>query len=255
MIELQSTQLPKKYKILLIGDSCIDEYIYGTCDRISPEAPVPILRYSTSIKKEGMAANVKNNLLAFGHDVQFITNREQITKTRFIDEKTNTHVLRMDNEVDIAPIDILPDNINQYDALVISDYNKGFLLDNYLIKLRQSFNGPIFVDTKKRNLDIFDGCYVKINNAEYELAKTYTDNIIITTGKTGAKYKNKIYPSVPVNVYDVCGAGDTFLAALVHSYITTNNIDIAIHYANKAAAIAIQHMGVYVLTNEDIGSL
>jgi bifunctional ADP-heptose synthase (sugar kinase/adenylyltransferase) len=242
-------------KILLIGDSCIDQYIYGTCDRISPEAPVPILRYSRSITKEGMAANVKNNLLAFGHSVDFITNTQQITKTRFIDEKTNSHILRMDDEVEIEPLTTLPDNINQYDVVVISDYNKGFLVDEYLIKLREMFSGTIFVDTKKRNLDIFDGCYVKINNAEYEAAKTYTDDIIITMGRVGAKYKDKVYPSVPVSVYDVCGAGDTFLAALAHSYITTNDIDISINYANKAASIAIQHMGVYVLTQEDIKTL
>jgi D-glycero-beta-D-manno-heptose-7-phosphate kinase len=45
----------KPYKILLIGDSCIDEYVYGTCERLNPEAPVPILKFNRKESKSGMA--------------------------------------------------------------------------------------------------------------------------------------------------------------------------------------------------------
>jgi len=51
----------KPFQILLIGDSCIDEYQYGTVDRISPEAPVPIFKYLRSEEKPGMVYNVRNN--------------------------------------------------------------------------------------------------------------------------------------------------------------------------------------------------
>ncbi len=64
MKDLTDTHQQKKFKILLIGDSCIDEYYYGTCERLNPEAPVPILKITNWSVKQGMAANVKNNLEA-----------------------------------------------------------------------------------------------------------------------------------------------------------------------------------------------
>lgn len=52
----------KQYKVLLIGDSCLDEYVYGTCERLNPEAPVPILKYQRKEIRQGMAWNVRENL-------------------------------------------------------------------------------------------------------------------------------------------------------------------------------------------------
>ena len=52
----------KQLKILLIGDSCTDEYVYGTCERLNPEAPVPILKFNKKITTKGMAWNVRKNL-------------------------------------------------------------------------------------------------------------------------------------------------------------------------------------------------
>ena len=68
-------------KVLLLGDSCEDEYIYGNCDRISPEAPVPVMRLGRVETKSGMASNVCLNLQAFSLDITFLTNTEKITKT------------------------------------------------------------------------------------------------------------------------------------------------------------------------------
>ena len=97
---------------MLIGDSCIDKYIYGTCDRISPEAPVPILRYEREEYREGMALNVKNNLESFGIDPLFITNPEKIIKTRFVDSKSNQQIFRLDeeSEVECLGYDLPQDN-------------------------------------------------------------------------------------------------------------------------------------------------
>ena len=89
-------QPPKQFKVLLIGDSCQDIYHFGTCDRISPEAPVLILKENKIETKAGMAANVKENLTSFGFLVDFITNEEVIKKHRYIDEKTKHHLLRVD---------------------------------------------------------------------------------------------------------------------------------------------------------------
>ena len=81
----------KSLKILIIGDSCTDMYNYGTCDRISPEAPVPVLRTTFREEKPGMALNVQKNLEAMGHETMIITNTEKIVKERFVDQRTMQH--------------------------------------------------------------------------------------------------------------------------------------------------------------------
>ena len=68
---------PKQFKVLLIGDSCEDEYIYGSCNRISPEAPVPVMNFSRLETKSGMAGNVCLNLQSFEMDITFLTNSEK----------------------------------------------------------------------------------------------------------------------------------------------------------------------------------
>jgi D-beta-D-heptose 7-phosphate kinase/D-beta-D-heptose 1-phosphate adenosyltransferase len=88
----------KKHKILLIGDSCIDEYHYGICDRLSPEAPVPVVSIKRSETKPGMAANVYENLIALGCDVDFITSDIKSIKRRYIDERSRQHMIRIDED-------------------------------------------------------------------------------------------------------------------------------------------------------------
>tara|TARA_B100000287_G_C20417300_1_gene696044 strand:+ start:66 stop:794 length:729 start_codon:yes stop_codon:yes gene_type:complete len=239
-------------KILLIGDSCIDKYVYGDAKRLSPEAPVPVLNYIRTTKTEGMAWNVFNNLNAFGAEVDMITQEEEIVKTRYIDKKSNQQILRVDEEYEVEELKFEKPEDN-YDALVISDYNKGFITQEKLFEIVYSFQGPVFVDTKKQ--EIPHGCFTKVNDIEYENLKTPTDNLIITRGGKGAEYQGKLYPAEKVNVFDVAGAGDTFLAALVVGYIQTKSIETAIPYANKAAAIAVSHAGTYVLTKEDINEI
>ena len=89
---------PTPYNVLLIGDSCTDEYVYGTCERLNPEAPVPILKFNRKETNDGMAMNVRKNLMSFGMKVYVLTNEERITKTRYIDERSNQHILRVDDE-------------------------------------------------------------------------------------------------------------------------------------------------------------
>ena len=239
-------------KILLIGDSCIDKYVYGDAKRLSPEAPVPVLNYIRSVSTEGMAWNVFNNLNAFGAEVDMITQEEEIVKTRYIDKKSNQQILRVDEEYEVEELKFEKPEDN-YDALVISDYNKGFITQEKLFEIVYSFQGPVFVDTKKQ--EIPHGCFTKVNDIEYENLKTPTDRLIITRGGKGAEYQGKLYPAEKVNVFDVAGAGDTFLAALVVGYIQSKSIQTAIPLANKAAAIAVSHAGTYVLTKEDIDEI
>ena len=83
-----NTQQQKKFNILLVGDNCLDVYQYGTIERISPEAPVPVVKYSYTKKLPGMAGNVYENFIMLGCEVSYFHN-ETSTKTRIIDEKSN----------------------------------------------------------------------------------------------------------------------------------------------------------------------
>ena len=91
-------------KVLLVGDKCIDEYWYGSVDRISPEAPVPIFKFKRKEIKEGMASNVKANLLALGCEVVDCL-ADESNKIRLIDLRSNQHMLRVDNDVTAQPLE------------------------------------------------------------------------------------------------------------------------------------------------------
>jgi bifunctional ADP-heptose synthase (sugar kinase/adenylyltransferase) len=136
--------------------------------------------------------------------------------------------------------------------VVVSDYNKGSVEYETIDDIRANFAGPIFVDTKKTDLARLDGCYVKINRMEYEAAKTFPTELIVTLGKDGVRYKGHEISTPPVEAFDVCGAGDTFLAALACEYIQSKEILKAINFAVKAASVTIQHVGVYSPTLEEI---
>jgi bifunctional ADP-heptose synthase (sugar kinase/adenylyltransferase) len=250
-------QQQRQDKVLLLGETCTDEYLYGDVERISPEAPVPILKYHTTEKTLGMSANVKANLESFGIFVNHITNKKSILKTRIVDKSSNQQLLRIDDEGTIDPLRVSEVKAAflhmQYDAVVISDYNKGYLTDNDLEVFCQNFPGPVFIDTKKTSLFSCPNVFFKINQKEFDrlLKKPNKENLIVTMGERGASYNDYIYPSQKVNVFDVVGAGDTFLAGLVYAYLATGDITKAIPVANKASAIAVQHYGCYTLTKEE----
>jgi len=264
------TQQQKYYKILLIGDSCEDVYHYGICERISPEAAVPIMKELRTEIMPGMSANVKANLSAFGLKVDHITNEKKIQKHRFIDERYNQHLLRYDtgeqnllsplslNELRMQFQSLDIDLDTHYDAVIISDYDKGFLTKDECSRICIQFKDiPIFVDTKKNNLTCFNNCVIKINEKEYKNIKEnpIDSEFVVTLGDRGALYKKKLFPTEPIEVFDVCGAGDVFLAALVHGFLTTNCIEKSITMANKYASLSVSKMGTYVLTKEDIDGL
>ena len=126
-----------------------------------------------------------------------------------------------------------------------------------MFELAEWFDGPVFIDSKKTNLPV-DHAYIKINDDEYsKLDKKLKNspNLIVTKGAQGVDYQGKNYPAVGVSVFDVCGAGDTFLSALVYFYLLYGKIETAIPYANKAAAIAVTHFGTYVLSERDVNEI
>jgi D-beta-D-heptose 7-phosphate kinase/D-beta-D-heptose 1-phosphate adenosyltransferase len=245
----QNIQQQKSFKILLIGDDCNDIYTYGYVRRISPEAPVPVFEPHYTIHKDGMAGNVRKNLEALGCDVTFLKDKDRVSeKNRLIDERTKQQLLRVDRDVESNPITFETAIPPVYDAIVISDYNKGTVTYELIEELVKEVNVPIFVDTKKTDLARLNGCYVKINALEKSRATSLPDldHLIVTHGGDGAEWSKWIFPAEIVgDVTDVCGAGDTFLAALVYKFLETNKMSDAVKFANKASAITVQHIGVY----------
>ena len=239
-------------KILVVGDSCIDVFRYGEVNRLAPEAPVPVIKPDKETSNPGMAGNVVANLKALGADVDFVTNETEIRKVRYVCSKYNHMLLRVDENDTCEPFNIGSLYLNKYDAVVISDYCKGFLSEEDIKTISQFYQSTIFLDTKKvlgdwaHNVD-----FIKINSVEYNKSKEQVDNdpilqskTIITRGKYGCNYQGKNYPTQEVPVKDVSGAGDTFLAGLVVEYTRTQDIDKAIKFAQDCTTIVVQKTGV-----------
>jgi bifunctional ADP-heptose synthase (sugar kinase/adenylyltransferase) len=239
-------------KILVIGDSCTDIYHYGKCTRLAPEGPVPVFMITRTETNGGMAKNVYENILSLKNECDLITNSENITKMRYVEEKKNHLFLRVDShERKVARI-IGIENINFsiYDCIIISDYDHGFLTESDIEYITSKSNGVVFLDTKKK-LGLWCSAvnFIKINEHEYEktkdsLSNIFEEKLIVTLGEKGCKYKNKLFSVIPVEVKDMEGAGDTFLSALAHDYIRTKDIYSSIELANKYATIVVQHKGV-----------
>ena len=248
----QNIQAPKKFKILLIGDKGVDIYTYGRVNRISPEAPVPIFNPSRHISKPGMADNVRANLEALGCEVSFL-HGEVSEKERLIDERSKQQIIRIDRDIISTPITFETDIPKVYDAIVVSDYNKGTISYELIEELIET-GIPVFVDTKKTDLKRMQGAWVKINELEYSKIKSECTGLIVTKGSNGAeaKWHDIKELAVEVEVADITGAGDTFLAALAYNYLTTQNLQKAIAFANKASSITVQHVGVYAPQLEEI---
>ena len=239
-------------KILVIGDSCTDIFRYGRVTRIAPEAPIPIIVPERETSNPGMAGNVVANLKALGAEVDFVTNTTEIRKIRYVCSKYNHLLLRVDENDTCEPFNIGSLYLNKYDAIIISDYCKGFLSEEDIKQISQLYQSVIFLDTKKilgewaHNID-----FIKINYHEYERNKEILKNdfllknkTIVTRGKYGCDYQDKNYPTIDVPVKDVSGAGDTFLAGLVIEYSRSKDINKAIQFAQECTTIVVQKSGV-----------
>jgi D-beta-D-heptose 7-phosphate kinase/D-beta-D-heptose 1-phosphate adenosyltransferase len=252
MTESKNTQAQKSFNVLLIGDNCRDIYQYGTIDRLSPEAPVPVFVPTYTETRDGMAGNVFNNLEALGCHVNYL-HGETSTKTRLIDQRSKQQIVRIDNDIESTAVTFDTEIPLVYDAVVISDYGKG-TVSYELIEEMIALSIPVFIDTKKTDLQRFQGAWVKINELEYSRITSECTGLIVTRGANGASVIHYgIECSAPkVEVADVTGAGDTFLSALVYCYLNTGSIEQAVEFAIKASAITVQHIGVYAPTLQEL---
>lgn len=243
-------------KILVIGESCIDVFTYGDCKRLSPEAPVPVMSDITRKMNVGMAGNVKGNLevMSNGYYIECICQAEVIVKTRYIDRKTNHMFLRVDEGeygtmMQFRLTEAVIEQIKEADAVVVSDYDKGFLTEDLLQQIAEHARFAVLDSKKKLHPDtIMAYDFVKLNELEWERNKTNNRQLllkmIVTLGPKGAKYMGTLYPTEPKETIDVSGAGDTFLAAFATKYLETNDVNISITFANKMSAIVVSKRGV-----------
>lgn len=241
-------------KILVVGELCEDNFIYGECKRLCPEAPVPVLNPIQTIQNPGMSGNVVQNLRALDENcnIEHWYQSERVLKTRFVDIKTNHMFLRLDDgESLISPMTHSQERlstINNFDIVVVSDYNKGFLEDEWLKYLGKFAKLSILDSKRKLTKEIVESfSFVKLNEKEANNNSDLRDcqNIIVTLGEKGAKYNNVIYESPnPRETIDVSGAGDTFTASFILEYFKTKNIEKSIIYANLKSSIVVSKRGV-----------
>lgn len=245
-------------KILVIGELCRDVFVYGETKRLSPEAPIPIFIPTHTKKNDGMGGNVVNNLKAIGStqdiEIEHIHQQEIITKTRYVDDKTNHMFLRVDEgDENITPLLITTElykKISQNDVVIVSDYNKGFLSNEALCEIGKRSKFSI-IDTKRNVTADFMQYFnfVKVNEDEFNrnqnLLIDYLPKTLITLGRDGVRYMDKRIPSpAPKDTIDVSGAGDTFTAAFVINYMKTNDIKDSIYHANLMSSIVVSKRGV-----------
>jgi bifunctional ADP-heptose synthase (sugar kinase/adenylyltransferase) len=249
-------------KVLVVGDSCQDIFIYGDIERISPEAPVPVFVPTKTEKNDGMGRNVSNNVESLEMNISTITNKNGIVKKRYVDNRSGQMVLRVDEHdycerIDKKVLETIRNNkckphfndVTKVDAIIISDYCKGFLEEEDIQFICEN-NDNVFVDTKKQLGNFIQSAnFIKINELEYKknhevLSDGFEDKLIVTLGSKGCRYRNTIFSVPEVPVRDVSGAGDTFLAGLVRGYLDTGDIVEGIKFAQRCTTLVVQKHGV-----------
>lgn len=297
----------KNPRILVVGDLMVDHYIWGESTRISPEAPVQIVDVKDENNRLGGACNVANNLSSLGAEVELCgvighddtgdwlikkldslgigiqhilmdENRPTTKKSRVI--IGNHQVLRVDREVKEVLSQEMQDKIfsslefkiRDFDAVVLSDYNKGVLsqeLVQKFIALARSENKPILCDPKGKDFTKYRGATLLTPNKKEAQLATGIDIVdantlenvakkikndcslalsLITLSEDGigildANDKICIIPTVAKEVFDVTGAGDTVIAALAFCLAQKVEINEACRFANAAAAVVVSKVG------------
>ena len=301
-------------RILIIGDLMLDHYVWGSVERISPEAPVQILKITRENNRLGGASNVALNLISLGakahicgivgddidgkHIIKLLdsagVNRDllcvksdfqSIKKTRFI--ASNQQVLRVDREsvemsLDSQILAKIDDFIEQFSAIILSDYGKGALgvdFTKQIIALANKKNIPILCDPKGDDyskyanatlltpnkkeaqiatnirIDSADSLLSALKKLKNDYNLTYA---LITLSEDGmAIYDSKLtqIPTLAKEVYDVTGAGDTVISALAFGLCNGMDIYGSAKFANAAAAVVVGKIGSAQATRAEILSI
>lgn len=292
-------------KYLIIGDSIVDRYVYGFISRQSPEDPsIPVVDFVEEEYMLGGCLNVAANIKSLSHkfkddvyvssvmsdftanllknkgifyDLLVLNSKarphdREMVKTRIVHSETHKQLLRIDNRLRFSSGDVARyknkcsfyEGID-FDAIIVSDYNKG-LIDDFILQKLKQFKGPIFIDTKKQDLSLWndlENCFIKLNNHEYEKSSKITRHpLIVTKGPNGAElhwqkpptrgWITTSFPTEAVEKADVIGAGDSFLAGLVVSYMETQDLHKSVEFANKVASISVKKFGTCEVRRDEV---
>ena len=273
----------KDINILVAGDIMLDKYLCGDVERISPEAPVPVVKITKEYSTLGGCGNVVRNLREIGVQVTcisaigndeagsivlkeltnlnvdkklIVTEKVTTQKTRIIANMSNTQMLRIDEE-DIKYVNSDSVKIDgTYDIIIVSDYNKGMITSGLMYELR-ALNVPIIVDPKPENMWMYNDVFmITPNKKEYDSMCLSTNHlfsqniryILKTLGKDGMEIQefgksNISIPAIPIDVYDVTGAGDVVISIVAVCIAKGLEVSVAIKIANKCAGLAVTQSG------------
>ena len=179
---------------------------------------------------------------------------EIITKTRFVEKKSNHMFLRLDDgESNISKVELIDERVEElsnFNIVIVSDYDKGFMTNDDLLTIGKNSKMSILDSKRKLSKEIVSGfTFVKLNEKESLQNSDLLEckNILVTLGSKGTKFNDEVYPSPnPQETIDVSGAGDTFTSAFILKYLETGDIKTSIIYANEMASIVVSKRGVVV---------
>ena len=240
-------------QIQIIGESCLDVFVYCESLRLAPDLPVPILQEIHTETNPGMAANVERNIKSRSISTELITNEnwDTVVKTRYIHDRSNHMFFRVDTPHNIPRINFEVVNFNS-EVIIISDYNKGYLAESDIEYICSS-HPLVFLDTKKILGPWAEkAAFIKINDYEFKnsqefLTEKLEKKIIHTRGADGCDFLGKNFPVERYDIRDTSGAGDSFMAALVVEFLKKSDIEKSIVAANIAASKVVRTRGVGII--------
>ncbi len=299
-------------KVLVIGDIIIDHFLWGTATRISPEAPVPVVNVQREELLLGGSANVLRNIVSLGGKgalcgiigddamgkkaVELVEELGVPTQGLVVGQRPTTiktrvvaqgqQVVRFDREQTGVPsksslnalLSYLEEHVHTFDAVMVSDYAKGVVSEQLMIRLHQLLHAarirekrklPLIVDPKPSNIHCFVGATVITPNHHEAMqiagirisdepsliaaARHLRDDIgceavLITRGEAGMALLQDddhlvTIPTMAKEVYDVTGAGDTVAATLALGLAAGCTMNEAAILANHAAGIVVGKIG------------
>lgn len=303
-------------RIVVLGDLMLDEFIWGRVRRISPEAPVPVVEVERQTLALGGAGNVVSNLVALGavavplgvvgddpdgdrlrsafaalnastEGLVTDSSRPTTLKTRIIAH--NQQVVRADREnraavaqtVEDRVIEAFSREIEEADAVVVSDYNKGLLTPGLLSRAlgrARERKLTVCLDPKMRSFAQYQpvtvitpnnqeaaeaaGIAIEDETSLIEAGRRILDSIecravLVTRGEEGMTLFADgglvtHIPTVAREVYDVTGAGDTVIATLAVALVTGADLVEAAMLANHAAGVVVGKVGTATVTRDEL---
>lgn len=305
--------------LAVLGDLMLDEWINGDAARISPEAPVPVVRFDSRTLAPGGAANVAANLLSWGANARLagtlgadqagrdltrelrksglnidalVAQNERPTtlKTRVV--ASRQQIVRIDREDTRAPEPSdddelsarLPALLDGAAALCLSDYDKGLAASHSWKSAREMALEAGLIVTggpKPHNLGAFAGAtLISLNEKEARqsagfaldsqqnveragatlLERAKVKALAITRGGAGVSLfcetkAPRHFAAHRVEVFDVAGAGDTFLAGATYALAAGADLPAAVEFGNLAAACSVKHVGVVAVAPDEIRAM